>query len=212
MARSLSITHPAINEYLRSIQTRRHPILRPMEAYAEKHGFPIIGPLVGPILYQLATMIRARRVFELGSGYGYSAVWFSQAVGPRGKVIMTEGDAENSARAMRYLKRARLASRVKPLVGDALSLLRAERGTFDVILNDIDKWQYPEAFPLVRKKLRRGGLFITDNMLWSGRVLEKRPDRNTRGILALTRLLYAAPDFFTVLLPVRDGVTVSLKL
>ncbi|HLQ66400.1 MAG TPA: O-methyltransferase [Candidatus Limnocylindrales bacterium] len=212
MARSFSITHPAINEYLRSVQTRRHPILRPMEAYAEKHGFPIIGPLVGPILYQLATMIRARRVFELGSGYGYSAVWFSQAVGPRGKVIMTEGDAGNSARAMRYLKRARLASRVKPLVGDALSLLRAERGTFDVILNDIDKWQYPEAFPIVRKKLRRGGLFITDNMLWSGRVLEKRPDRNTRGILALTRLLYAASDFFTVLLPVRDGVTVSLKL
>jgi len=183
-----------------------------MEAYAAKHGFPIIGPLVGPILYQLARMIGAKRVFELGSGFGYSAVWFSQAVGPRGRVIMTEGDPANSVRAMGYLTRARLAARVTPLVGDALTLLKRERGTFDVILNDIDKWQYPEVFPIARKKLRRGGLLITDNMLWSGRILEKNPDRNTRGVLGLTRLLYASPDFFTVLLPVRDGVTVSLKL
>lgn len=211
MAR-LAITNPGIADYLLKIQTRRHPVLRPMEAYAAQHGFPIIGPLVGPILYQLARMIGAKRVFELGSGYGYSAVWFSQAVGPRGRVFMTEGDAENSARAMRYLTRARLASRVTPLVGDALTLLARERGPFDVILNDIDKWQYPEALPLVRKKLRRGGLFITDNMLWSGRVLGKAADANTRGIVKLTKMLYAAPDFFTVLLPVRDGVSVSLKL
>jgi predicted O-methyltransferase YrrM len=183
-----------------------------MEAYAEKHGFPIIGPLVGPILFQLARMIGARRVFELGSGFGYSAVWFSQAVGPRGRVVMTEGDPANSDLAMRYLRRARLAARVTPRVGDALTMLAKEKGKFDVILNDIDKWQYPEILPLARKKLRRGGLLITDNMLWSGRVLKKNPDRNTRGILGLTRLLYSAPDFFTVLLPVRDGVTVSLKL
>jgi len=212
MPRPFTITNPEISEYLRSIQTRRHPVLRPMEAYAEKHGFPIIGPLVGPILYQLARMIGARKVFELGSGFGYSAVWFSQAVGPRGKVIMTEGNPENSARAMRYLRKARLAARVKPLVGDALPFLAKERGTFDVILNDIDKWQYPEVFPVARKKLRRGGLLISDNMLWSGKVLRGKPDRDTRGILGLTRLLYASPDFFTVLLPVRDGVTVSLKL
>jgi caffeoyl-CoA O-methyltransferase len=212
MARPFPISNPDIDAYLRKIQTRRNPVLAPMEAYAEKHGFPIIGPLVGPILFQLARMIGARRVFELGSGFGYSAVWFSQAVGPRGRVVMTEGDPVNSDLAMRYLRRARLAARVTPRVGDALTMLAKEKGKFDVILNDIDKWQYPEVLPLARKKLRRGGLLITDNMLWSGRVLKKNPDRNTRGILGLTRLLYSAPDFFTVLLPVRDGVTVSLKL
>ncbi len=206
------ITNPRINEYLRSIQTRRHPILRSMERYAERNGFPIIGPLVGPVLYQLARAVGARRVFELGSGYGYSAVWFSQAVGPKGLVVMTEGNPANSRLAMRYLTRARLASRVKPLVGDALELLEAERGAFDVILNDIDKDQYPRVLPLARRHLRRGGLLISDNMLWGGEVLRGRPDRRTRGILGLTRALYRAPDFFTTLLPIRDGITVSLKL
>jgi predicted O-methyltransferase YrrM len=212
MSASFAITNPRINEYLLEIQRDRHPILRPMEAYAERHGFPIIGPLVGRVLYQLARAIRARRVFELGSGYGYTAVWFALAVGPRGRVVMTEGDPANSKRAMKYLGRARLAARVTPLVGDALGHLERERGTFDVILNDIDKWQYPEVLPVARKKLRKGGLLITDNMLWSGRVLRKPTDRNTRGIQELTRLLYRAPDFHTTLLPIRDGVTVSLKL
>jgi caffeoyl-CoA O-methyltransferase len=212
MSDSFGITNPRINDYLLKVQRDRHPILRPMEAYAERHGFPIIGPLVGRVLYQLARAIRARRVFELGSGYGYTAVWFALAVGPRGRVVMTEGDPKNSERAMRYLKSARLAGRVTPLVGDAIGHLERERGTFDVILNDIDKWQYPEVLPVARKKLRKGGLLITDNMLWSGRVLRKRGDRNTRGIQELTRLLYRAPDFYTTLLPIRDGVTVSIKL
>ncbi len=213
MSNPFAIVNPRISRYLRDIQgRRRHPILRPMERRAERHDFPIIGPLVGPILYQLARSIGARRVFELGSGYGYTAVWFAQAVGPKGLVVMTEGDRANSALAMRYLRRARLGGRVRPLVGDALELLARERGTFDVILNDIDKWQYPEVFPLARRKLRRGGLLITDNMLWHGAVLRKRVDRNTRGIQELTRLLYRAPDFCTTLLPIRDGVTVSLKL
>lgn len=206
------ITNPKIESYIGSLPRRRHPVLRRMETYARKNGFPIIGPLVGPVLFQLARLIGARRVFELGSGFGYSAVWFAQAVGPNGLVIMTEGNEENSRRAMRYLADARLASRIRPLVGDALTHLARERGTFDVILNDIDKHAYPEVLPLARRKLRKGGLLITDNMLWGGDVLGARPDRSTRGILELTRALYRAPDFFTTLLPIRDGVTISLKL
>ena len=154
------------------------------------------------------------RLARMGDGEkrSLSAVWFALAVGSNGRVVMTEGDPKNSKRAMRYLKRARLAARVTPLVGDALGHLERERGAFDVILNDIDKWQYPEVLPIARKKLRKGGLLITDNMLWSGRVLRKRADRNSRGVQELTRLLYRAPDFYTTLLPIRDGVTVSLKL
>jgi predicted O-methyltransferase YrrM len=219
MPKPFEITHPRINGYLRALEPRRHPagegrhpVLRAMEARAEKHDFPIIGPLVGSVLYQLARAIGARRVFELGSGYGYTAVWFARAVGPRGLVVMTEGDPVNSRLAMRYLRRARLAARVRPMVGDALELLARERGTFDIILSDIDKHQYPEVFPLARRKLRRGGLLITDNMLWGGDVLRPRPDRATRGILELTRLLYTSREFYTTLLPIRDGVTVSLKL
>ena len=212
MSAPFPITNPKVERYLLSLEKRSDPVLMAMEARAERHGFPIIGPLVGPVLYQLARSIRAHRVFELGSGYGYSAVWFARAVGKGGLVVMTEGDPANSRLAMRYLARARVASRVKPLVGDALEFLARERGTFDVILNDIEKSQYPEVLPLARKKLRRGGLLITDNMLWGGNVWRSRPDRMTRGILELTRALVRSPDFFTTLLPIRDGVTVSLRL
>ena len=183
-----------------------------MEAHARRHGFPIIGPLVGPLLFALARASRARRVFELGSGFGYSAVWFARAVGPRGLVVMTEGDAANSRRAMRYLARAGLARRVRPLVGDALTLLASERGMFDLILNDIDKHEYPEVIPLARKKLRRGGLLVTDNLLWGGDVLRPTRERSTRGIVLFTRRILASPHFHTVLLPVRDGVAVSVRL
>ena len=95
MSAPFRITNPKINGYIRSIQARRIPVLRSMEAYAERNGFPIIGPLVGPVLYQLARSVGARRVFELGSGFGYSAVWFARAVGPGGLVVMTEGDPAN---------------------------------------------------------------------------------------------------------------------
>ena len=211
MSRPIQITHPRIEEYLRRMQRRPDPVLRSMEAHAKRNGFPIIGPLVGPLLFALARASRARRVFELGSGFGYSAVWFARAVGPRGLVVMTEGDAANSRRAMRYLARAGLARRVRPLVGDALSLLGRERGKFDLILNDIDKHQYPEVIPLARRKLRPGGLLVTDNVLWGGEVLQPSRERSTRGIVRFTRLILASPDFHTVLLPVRDGVAVSVR-
>jgi predicted O-methyltransferase YrrM len=208
----VQITHPRIEEYLRRVERRPDPVLRSMEAYAKRHGFPVIGPLVGPLLFALARASRARRVFELGSGFGYSAVWFARAVGPRGLVVMTEGDPGNSRRAMRYLARAGLARRVRPLVGDALTLLAKERGTFDLILNDIDKHQYPEVIPLALRKLRPGGILVTDNVLWDGEVLRPARDRSTRGIVTFTRRILASRHFHTVLLPVRDGVAVSVRL
>lgn len=212
MSRSIRITHPGVEEYLRRMQRRPDPVLRAMETRAKRHGFPIIGPLVGPLLFALARASGACRVFELGSGFGYSALWFARAVGPRGLVVMAEGDPANSRRAMRYLARAGLHRRVRPMVGDALSLLARERGSFDIILNDIDKHQYPEVIPLARKKLRRGGLLVTDNVLWGGDVLRPARDRSTRGIVLFTRRILASPHFHTVLLPVRDGVAVSVRL
>jgi predicted O-methyltransferase YrrM len=183
-----------------------------MEAYGREQGFPLIGPLVGRLLWMLARTAGAKRVFECGSGYGYSAMWFADAVGPDGEVFLTDGSAENVERARDFLGRAGLADRCRFLEGEAVSLLGETEGPFDVILVDIDKEGYPGSLDVTVGKLRSGGLLVTDNVLWSGRVADEEPDSYATGaIQEHNRLLYAHPDLDTVILPLRDGVAVCRK-
>ena len=207
----MDIVHPEIDRYLHELSNPRDPILREMEVLAAERSFPIVGPQVGRILALLARAIGARRVIELGSGFGYSAYWFARAVGPAGQVVLTETAAENAALAREFLGRGGLADRVRIEVGDALEIIDRIGGQFDVVFNDVDKEQYPRVLERAAAALRPGGLLISDNMLWFGTVLEPRPEQeSTRGVQELTRRLYASDEFETVLLPVRDGVTVSL--
>src|SRR5262245_25249519 len=179
-----------------------------MEALAAERGFPIVGPQVGRALELLARAIGARRVLELGSGFGYSAWWFARVAQ---EVVLTEGSPERAREAEDFLGRAGLGTRVKILVGDAMQLASREAGPFDVVFNDVDKHAYPQAFEVARPLVRAGGLFVSDNMLWRGNVLPPaQEDAATAGVVDLTRRLYADPDFLTILLPIRDGVTVSL--
>lgn len=205
-------TDRALHEYLTALTPKRHQVLAEMERYARTHGFPIIGPLVGRILYQAAILTDARHILELGSGYGYSAFWFSLAIGSKGRIVMTDGDPANQERAAGYFRKARLRTKFDFRVGDALTMARPEKGPFDIILNDIDKHEYPETIDFAARRLRRGGLFITDNIIWSGRVYRPRPDRTTVRIVEFTRKLYADKRFFTTVLPIRDGISVALRL
>ena len=206
----MDIVHPDIDRYLHELANPRDPVLREMEVLAAERNFPIVGPQVGGLLHVLARAIRARRVIELGSGFGYSAYWFARAVGPEGLVILTEGSEERAAEAEKFLDRGGFSGRVRVLVGDALVIADRVGGDFDIVFNDIDKQHYPTALPRAAALLRPGGLFISDNMLWFGSVLEPDPqEESTRGVLELTRLLYESEDFDTVMLPVRDGLTVS---
>ncbi len=208
------ITEAKTEEYLYSLLPARDAVLREMERYAAKRGVPIIGPACGRLLYQLAQMIGARRVFEMGSAIGYSTLWLARAVGPRGTVFYTDGDPANARRAESYLGRACLLRRVRVLVGDALHLLKSTEGQFDLIFNDVSKTQYPEVFRLAVPRLRVGGLFVTDNTLWSGRAAQPaaRGDAETRAIRKFNRLIYRSPKLFTTILPLRDGFAVCLKL
>jgi predicted O-methyltransferase YrrM len=208
----VDITHPRIDEYLRSLTAPADEVRREMEQLGDAQRFPIIGPAVGQLCYVFARAIGARRVFECGSGFGYSTWWFAKAVGEEGRVFHTDGSLGNSTQARGFLTRAGLASRVHFEVGDARDILNRTEGPFDVIFNDIDKEGYPEVLPLVRQKLRVGGLFICDNMLWFGRVLAPAEEPDTRGIQELTRLLREATDFTTTTIPLRDGVSVSLRV
>jgi predicted O-methyltransferase YrrM len=209
----MDLVHPDIDRYLTALAAHGDPVLGEMERLGAQRDFPIVGPQVGRLLEVAARSCGARRVLELGSGFGYSAYWFLRAVGREGTVLLTEGSAERAREAEAFLTRGGFAGRFRIEVGDGLKIAAALDGPFDVVFCDVDKHDYPKALPIARHLLRVGGLFITDNMLWDGNVLAPAPeDRTTTGVLDLTRALYAAEDFVTTLVPLRDGLTVAVKV
>jgi caffeoyl-CoA O-methyltransferase len=206
------VTSGPVDDYLYSLLPKRDEVLAEMEDYASKHDIPIVGPAVARVLQQLALLIDAKSVFELGSAIGYSTIWWARAVGEQGRVIYTDGDPKNAERARGYFDRVGISKRVRLHTGDALEVLSEQTQQFDVIFNDVDKEDYPRVLRLVAPRLRKGGLFITDNVLWSGRVTEKNPKTSqTRAILEFNRELYKSADFFTTILPIRDGLAVAWK-
>ena len=214
MSEPFHIVAPEIDAYLRELYDDGDPVRHEMEELARQRDFPIVGPVVGRHLEVLARAIGARRVFELGSGYGYSALFFARAVGEGGEVRCTELSAENVERARGFLTRAGVWDRVRYYQEEATAALRRVGGTWDIVYNDIDKDGYPETVDLAYEHLRPGGLFITDNVLWSGRVLSGRDDGRpaTRGVVEFTRRLFGHPGFLTSINPTRDGVAVALRI
>lgn len=215
---TIQIVHADVERYMGSLQQRHdEPVPLEMEKEAEERGFPIVGRLVGVTLEVLARSIGAKRVFELGSGYGYSAYWFARAVGERGEVHCTDGDAKNERKAADYLGRAGVWDRIRYHVADAVSALATVSGEFDVIYNDIDKHGYPEAWKAARDRIRVGGLYLCDNVLWSGRVTEDPPTDDVRAgwteaIIEHNRLIAEDESFLSTIVPTRDGVMVALRL
>jgi predicted O-methyltransferase YrrM len=205
------ITVESVEDYLYSLLPARDEVLTEMESEAARNRIPIIGPAVARVLHQLAMISGAKRVFEMGSAIGYSTIWLARAVGDGGRVIYTDGDPKNAEKARRYFDRAGVSDRISVRTGDALELLSEEKEPYDLIFNDVDKTDYPRVFKMALPHLRKGGLFITDNVLWSGRVAKPNPDAQTKAILELNRLMYQSPDVFTTILPLRDGISVCVK-
>ena len=208
----MDIVHANIVEYMLNVTPERDRVLDDMERYALERNFPIIGPLVGRTLYLLARTVQAKRVLELGSGFGYSAYWFTKAMGKEGEVVCTEGNSDYVERAKEYFQRGKISGKVRFLQGDALKLIDEVDGQFDIIFNDIDKHQYPKAFRKAVPRLRKGGLLISDNVLWSGKILDRKTDADSAGILTYNRLIYSSKELFTAIIPLRDGVSISIKL
>jgi predicted O-methyltransferase YrrM len=200
-----------VDRYIYDILPARDEVLLEMEAQAKARNIPIIGPAVARVLYQYAKLINAKRVFEMGSAIGYSTIWLARAVGEEGKVYYTDGSEKNRTEAQGYIERAGVADRIEMQTGNAMELLVQTEGQFDLIFNDVDKHQYPDAFRAAVGRVRSGGLFITDNVLWSGRVARNESDKYTDGVREFNRLVYGAADLFTTILPIRDGIAVCLK-
>jgi predicted O-methyltransferase YrrM len=208
------IFDPELENYLTQLSRTRDTVLADMEDRGASAKFPIIGPLVGRLCQQVAQSVGARDIFEMGSGFGYSTWWFAQAVGDGGRVVHTDTDAKLSAEARGWLDRAGLATRVQYEVGDACEIIKKYPGPFDVVFIDIDKHAYPHALELARSRVRVGGYIICDNTLWSGNVLQppSKQDADTRGVVRYNKDAFAAPDLLTTIVPLRDGVALSLKI
>lgn len=205
------ITDPKIERYIYDLLPARDAVLTQIEQYAEKEEIPIVGPAVGGLLAALVTMIKARRIFELGSAIGYSTIWLARAAGPEAEVHYSDGSLQRAERARSYFARSGLADRIHVHVGDALTALAQTAGEFDLIFNDVDKEGYPAVLDAVPARIRRGGLFVTDNTLWHARVLEPR-EQSDHAVILFNQRLFASQLFQTTLVPLRDGVSVAVRL
>ncbi len=207
---------PAIEEYmLRLVANMSNPVLESMEQLARERNFPIVGRLVGIFLETIAKTVAAKHVFEFGSGFGYSAYWFARAVGTEGQVICSDSDGENRNKAEKYLKESGLWDRVEFHQGNAQEIFSQTKGQFDICYNDVDKGDYPEIWQLARKRIRPGGLYIADNVLWHGRVaVDKFTDIVpgwTEAIKEHNHMIFNDPDFDAFINPIRDGVIVARR-
>ena len=205
------ITDPNIEKYMNALLPPRDEVLAEMEAYAAENDIPIIGPAVARFVAALVMMTNAKRIFELGSAIGYSTIWIARVAGSDAEVHYSDGSAENAERAKRYFERAGVASRIHIHVGDALTALALVPGTFDLIFNDVDKDGYPTVLDVIPNRIKTGGLFITDNTLWHGTVVN--PQQATdRAVCLFNQRLFNSPDFYATQLPIRDGVSVAVRL
>lgn len=214
----MDVLHPEITGYLENLA--RHddePVLLEMEKLAAEKDFPIIGRLCGRYLEMIARSIAARRIFELGSGYGYSAYWFSRATGPDAEIHLTDTDAGNEKLALDFLGRAGLDKPIRYHVGDALSALKETEGDFDIVYCDIDKAGYPDAWELGKEKVRVGGFYMCDNMLWFGRVtgatdVPEPQEGATDAIKRTNEMIAADRSWRSIINPTRDGVVTALRI
>ena len=216
-----NITDQRVENYLYAMLPEREPVLQEMERQAKERDIPIVGPAVGRLFYQYAKLINARTVFEMGSAIGYSTIWWAKAIAAGGKVHYTDGSRKNADEARRNFQQAGVADRIQVHVGDALELLSERKEQFDILFCDVDKHDYPRVFTMAAARVRKGGLFIIDNTLWSGRVVyaagnpdlsPPEPNKYTEGVVELNRLLYSSPDWYTTINPLRDGVAVAMRL
>ena len=208
-----SFIDPKVDEYIYQILPPRTPVLEEMERQAKARNIPIVGPAVARVLFQYAKLIGAKTVFEMGSAIGYSTIWWAMAVGEGGRVYYSDGDEKNAREAEGYFRQAGVLDRIEIQVGDALELLGKRKEKFDILFNDVDKQDYPRVFDMAAPYVRKGGLFITDNVLWSGRVAEADPkEETTRAILKFNQKLKDSQEWFTTVLPLRDGVAVATRL
>ena len=224
----VEILSDEIDRFVRAVGPEPDETLREMDEYAEREGFPNVGPEVGAFLRFVARVADAERIFEFGSGFGYSAYWFAQALPEHGEVVLTEVDEAELDLAREYMARGGFDDRAQYELGDALETIERYDGPFDVVLIDHQKHRYVDAFESVRSKLPVGGVVVADNAITAGPIDfeallamqegdspeldESEVDEHTRGIAAYLDRVTGDPAFETVVLPLGEGIAVSNRV
>ena len=171
------------------------------------------GNLQGQVLTLLSKMIQPKRILEVGTFTGYSAICLAKGLRGNGKLITIEVDDELESFSKKYFEKAGLADKIEQRIGSALEIIPDIDETFDLVFLDADKKEYTDYFRLVFDKLRSGGIIIADNTLWSGKVLETPADddHQTKGIIAFNEMIKNEKRVEKVILPLRDGMTIIRK-
>ena len=208
----MSITYDYIDDYLYRIAAPRDPLLERMEEYADTNNVPIIGPLVGRLIYNLAKMSQSKKILEIGTAIGYSGIWLARAIAPvNGTLTTIDMNPERVKIARKNIAEAGLHRSVKLIEGSALDILPTLKDEYDMVFLDSDKDVYPDAFKISLSLLRKGGLFVADNALWGGDVAKGGKSKDTQSMIRFNKLVAESPGLSTIILPLRDGVLVSLK-
>ena len=208
----MSITYDYIDDYLYRMAAPREPLLERMEEYADTNNIPIIGPLVGRLIYNLAKMSQSKKILEIGTAIGYSGIWLARAMAPvKGTLTTIDMNPERVKIARKNIAEAGLEPSVKVIQGSALEVLPSLKDEYDMIFLDSDKDVYPEAFKISISLLKKGGLFVADNALWGGDVAKGGKSKDTQSMIKFNKLVAESHGLSTVILPLRDGVIVSLK-
>lgn len=200
-------------DYIDALANRGGDVLRSIEDEGLADDWPIVGAAEGSFLHILARAIGARRILELGAAIGYSGTWWARALPPDGELTTVEADPETARIADANLTRTGVKDRVTILVGPAEEILKDLEGPFDLIFVDINKDGYPAVLEPCIRRLRVGGLLVTDNVLWHGAVADSKDrSKDTAAIRMYNERLAKDPRMLVSILPLRDGVSVALKL
>jgi predicted O-methyltransferase YrrM len=211
------ITDPKVEEYLLSLVPGRDGVLADMEAHAEREGIPIIGPVEGQFLHTLALAARAKDILDVGTAIGYSALWLGLAARQNGgRLVTIEKDDSRASWAEAYFRQAEISDVCAVRRGDALVVMNGMEENFDLIFLDIlTQFDRPDTalkmLDLSIRRLRPGGLLLSDNALRSGVLDPQNTVPSTQGISAFNRAITTHPRLTTTVIPIRDGLSLSVK-
>lgn len=212
------IVPDAVERYLAGLNRAGDAIIRDIAREGSAQNLPLIDAEVGALLHVLARAIAATRVLEIGTAIGYSGIWLARALPPGGMLLTMEKDSERARTARANFERAGLADRAGVIVGDAQVTIAKVSGPFDLIFQDGSKPLYVALLDALVGLLRPGGLLVTDNILWDGKVVPgfadtpADDDADTRAIAEYNERLNAHPSLVTSTVPLRDGVAISVKV
>ena len=210
----MEITHPAIQKYAEWSTSRESELLAKINRETHLHVLKprmLSGHLQGRVLSMVSKMIRPQSILEIGTYTGYATLCMAEGLATNGKLITIDVNEELERKVRGYFAESTFTN-IEYIIGNALHVIPTRDETFDLVFIDADKASYASYFDLVIDKLKPGGFILADNVLWSGKVIDAKPDKDTQGILYFNKKINDDARVENVLLPIRDGITIIRKL